>query len=710
MIPATFTQAIQQLQTAARIVRHRQLVVVAGEADWCRQQARQAIDLLQPRQGLWLGRANQTALTVQPMSQASHWLGRETDLLIVDSHLGVDPDAIAAISGTLQAGGLLLWLLPSLTTLSRWPDPELKRLYSQGVAAIEHSPFLARLVRSIRADERLYCIEQGQPFAPLPEGTPATPVPATVAAPCITEDQRDAVEAVLHVVSGHRRRPLVLTADRGRGKSAAFGIAAAQLLLQGKQRIRVVAPAWSCVETLFQHAERLLSGSEPIGQCLCLGAARLEFVAPDALDDAAVDLLLVDEAAALPVSLLEKLLRQYSRIAFATTVHGYEGTGRGFAVRFRETLDAQTPGWRELKMQQPVRWSENDPLEAFIFRAFLLDAEPTAVQPEAVTLDACRFEMLTGDEIAQDEVLLQQVFGLLVQAHYRTRPFDLRLLLDAPDISIYIARHERQVMAVCLAVAEGGLEPAYCEAVFRGERWLKGHLLPQLMQVQLPSPVLTLRGVRILRIAVRPDWQGKGLGTRLIQSVEQDCQRRQLAWLGTSFGADERLLRFWNRQDLLPVSLATRQEARSGEYSLALVKALDTEAQAALAQISRRAGDRFVDGLSSQWRALEPALVVRLMAGWRIRPETLGQQDIEELRAFARGRRRYEDSTLALRRWLLCLLAERQADRLDPDECHLLIEKLLQGRSWHACGVSRGLSGERPLVDRMREIVSKIQP
>ncbi len=54
------------------------------------------------------------------------------------------------------------------------------------------------------------------------------------------------------------------------------------------------------------------------------------FMAPDALlaSTTEADWLIVDEAAAIPGPLLEKLVSRFPRVLLTTTVQGYEGTGR----------------------------------------------------------------------------------------------------------------------------------------------------------------------------------------------------------------------------------------------------------------------------------------------------------------------------------------------------------------------------------------------
>src|SRR5690606_13736438 len=162
---------------------------------------------------------------------------------------------------------------------------------------------------------------------------------------------------------------------------------AGRLLRQGLQRIVVTAPRMDASAAVFAHARRVLPEAEAARGIVRLGGACIEFVAPDELVLAPrhVDLVLVDEAAAIPTPLLEQMLRRHARIVFATTIHGYEGTGRGFAVRFHQVLDRLAPGWSQLRMGTPIRWAPGDPLERFVFDALLLAAAPA---PDAVLADA----------------------------------------------------------------------------------------------------------------------------------------------------------------------------------------------------------------------------------------------------------------------------------------------------------------------------------
>lgn len=713
--PDSVAQAAALLLAQARAGNQRRVLLLAGERDWAHEQARSLLDAV----GLaattgWLGNSAPEGVAPVAPSKVSQLLGRELPALVVDAFAGFDPDAVGAAIGALAGGGLLLLLTPPLEEWPAYPDPERERIAvaPEGVAAVG-GRFLARLVRLLRHSGDVYRVEQGLPLPAL-----ETPVAAAkagrIALPYATDDQREAVEAVLRVVAGHRRRPLVLLADRGRGKSAAFGIAAAMLLRAGKRQVVLTGPRRDALQAVFEHAARLLPDARRHGDSLVLGEGRLRFVAPDALaeDTPAADVVLVDEAAAVPVPLLGRLLQIYPRIAFATTVHGYEGTGRGFMLRFRRQLDEHTPGWRLLRLETPVRWAPDDPLERLGFRMLLLDAEAAPDAAAAsVSVDAPRFERLDRDALAVDESLLSELFGLLMQAHYRTRPFDLRHMLDGANVQVYVQRSGSSVVGAALVAVEGGLDPAIGEAVFRGERRLRGHLIPQSLAFHLGMPAAVgVRCARIVRLAVHPGCRGKGLGRAMVAAIAGAATDQGLDLLGSSFGGTDELLRFWRYCGLSPVRVGVTREASSGEHSLMVLRALNDSG----AKVCDHARSRFLrnlpDQLTQTLSGLEPVLALQLLRG--VEPENRPDAgDLREVSAFAFAQRGYDDTIGPLRRFVVDVVArQRLLERLTVPQQSLIAAKVLQGRSWSDLVRRGGFNGRTDAMRFMRRAIASLLP
>ena len=345
--PSTaLSQLAIELREDARRRRHRRLILLSGEAEDCRQQARQLVTALAAERPLWVGESAPDGIACLHNSQAHERLGGELDLLIYDAFRGFDPDAFGALGGAVRGGGLLLLLTPNLEAWPSYPDPEHQRMVAAGhEASLADGRFRRRLASILRSDPWILPVIDGEPLPAFrPTSGPAQPSPSATGE-CLAPDQQRAVDAVERVARGHRRRPLVLSSDRGRGKSSALGIAAARLMREQSRRLWVTGPRRSAVDTLFEQAARLLPGAKLKRGELRFGDSTLAYSAPDHLltEDMPAELLLVDEAAAIPTALLEGLLARYPRLVFATTVHGYEGTGRGFALRFKAHLDRETP-------------------------------------------------------------------------------------------------------------------------------------------------------------------------------------------------------------------------------------------------------------------------------------------------------------------------------------------------------------------------------
>ncbi|MCA9541937.1 MAG: tRNA(Met) cytidine acetyltransferase, partial [Myxococcales bacterium] len=481
--------AIIALIAEARATRQRRGLIIAGDPEWTRAAAQEALAVGGLRETLWIIAPADAPIGVDSLdpADARNALGREADAVIVDLHAGLDPDALGAVGGVPRGGGLLVLLTPPVAAWPTRPDPARARLAVDpldieavtghfparfarewiggwGVVILQQEHGFVRVspsrtsapddpnvrvsptrtsafadpnvrvssTRTSAPDDPNVRVSSTRTSAAIPERSSAlvrvsptrTSALADRAEPatdtdCLTADQAAAVAAVLRVARGRRRRPAVLTSDRGRGKSAALGIAVGRLLAEQPEKRRdilLVAPTLTAVGPVFAHAGRLL-GARPAADGTLTGpGGTLRFAAPAELVGPLPEasLVLIDEAAALPLPLLSRLLAA-PRVVFATTVHGYEGTGRGFAVRFRGLLDRETPGWRAVRLETPLRWAPNDPIEHTLFRALLLDATPAEGLPR-LPGDVLPAARRARAELPGDGPALSALFGLLISA------------------------------------------------------------------------------------------------------------------------------------------------------------------------------------------------------------------------------------------------------------------------------------------------------
>jgi tRNA(Met) cytidine acetyltransferase len=645
-------------------------------------------------------------------AQALQHLGRELDLLIYNAFAGFDPDAFGALSGTLRGGGLLFLLTPPLSQWQDFLDPDIARITVAGFEPKEISGhFLSRIGGILQQGASIVRISPDQISLPVPESAKETGNPQiSPSEPWLTEDQHQAVEAIQHVTTGHRKRPLVLSSDRGRGKSSALGIAAARLMRDGSRKILVTAPRMSATESLFQQARRLLPEASSDANSLNLDQSQLRYSAPDHLlaQPQPADLLLVDEAAAIPTPILEALLKRYARVVFATTVHGYEGTGRGFSVRFKSHLDQVTPNWRELHLSEPIRWAADDPLEPLIFRLLALDANPAADDLlTATTVESVKLEIPEPESLCHNEDDLKQIFGLLVLAHYRTTPLDLRLLLDGPNLKTVLLRDGDAVAGVALLAAEGGFDLGLADQIWAGHRRPRGHLLAQSLAAHVgvrSAPML--KGLRIMRIAIHPAAQRRGLGSLLIEEIRRYAGEHGFDYIGTSFGASEVLIDFWYGNGLAPVRLGVRAGASSGGHSVLMIDPLTKNGEEMAIEAKTRFSEQLPSTLSDGLSDISGSLAARLLATMpQAYAAELSEREWQDLAGYAFARRGYEASLAAIER--LALMGLNHGS-LQNSDAALLVARVLQKQSWQSCSLSSGLSGRRETETRLREIIADL--
>ncbi|WDE08144.1 tRNA(Met) cytidine acetyltransferase [Thalassomonas viridans] len=596
-------------------------------------------------------------ISVSDRKSYRHHLGTENTYLLFDGgedDEGFNIDALAALSGTLVAGGILFLLLPQ---------------HGKGFPVQSNSIFLQRFFRELAGDNAACILEQGKPLPPIAEYTgPECPAQPPLALGCKTPEQADAVQNIIKVVKGHRSRPLVLTADRGRGKSSALAIAAAELLAGGsktgeKMHIGITAPHLQACEVFFRQLQVSLPGAEFSGGRCVHAHGVIEFFPVDVLlhQQAQLGLLLVDEAAAIPVYLLQQLLACYHRMVFSTTIHGYEGAGRGFTLKFRQILQQQTPGYRALHVHQPIRWAGDDPLEAFIFRACLLKAALAEVNdgdhpvPHAdERRNESEFLLLTPEDLLADEALLEQVFAVLVTAHYQTKPSDLKMLLDNPRMRIFCLKRQQQVLAVALLMLEGKAAADEVEAVKNSRRRLRDQFIPQsLMSHNGVDQAFGYSYLRIMRIAVHPVYQQQGLGSNFLAQLQEYGQAQQIDFIGSSFGANAHLLSFWLKGGYQLARIGFTPDASSGEHSALVLKALNDNGRTLQQDIHRQFYRSFDYLLLDEYQHLPVALIALILSYCprEYLPE-LSDFDRDTVAAFAARQRLFSSCVYSLHLWL----------------------------------------------------------
>jgi len=380
-------------------------------------------------------------------------------------------------------------------------------------------------------------------------------------------------------------------------------------------------------------------------------------------------------------------------------------------LRFSRILDRHTNSWKSVTLSAPVRWADNDPLERLVFRMLLLDA--VAAPDDRLVdanIDGCSMECLDRDQLLEDEPALGELFGLLVLAHYRTRPLDLRHLLAGPNLSVYVMRVGGHIVATALVAEEGGFDADAARAIWAGRSRPQGHLLPEtLAAYQGLSEAPCLRCARIVRVAVHPVMQRRGLASRLVEYISGQLRDSGYDYIGSSFGATAELLDFWKGLGWSPVRLGIQRGASSGSHSVVMLRPLNNRGTALFAAARERFYAHFPHQLSDSLRDIEPELVQRLMQGGGEHAACPGRCDWQDIRAFAHEKRLLEGAIGAVWRLVCYALMCADADtRLQEKEIALLVARVLQKRPWQECAAMVGVAGQSQALALLRGAVARL--
>ncbi|KAH7321309.1 GNAT acetyltransferase 2-domain-containing protein [Stachybotrys elegans] len=549
-------------------------------------------------------------------------LGNTFGMCILQDFEAITPNILARTIETVEGGGLVIMLLKGMNSL--------RQLYSLSMDVHSRyrteahddvvARFNERFILSLGSCDSCLVIDDelnvlpisgGKNVKALPPPDPdAEKTPQQLELDTLKEDNQerepvgplislaktaDQAKALLTfteaIAEKTLRSTVALTAARGRGKSAAMGVAVAAAVAYGYSNIFITSPSPENLKTLFEfvfkgfdalgyadHADyTIIQSTNPDFNKAIVRVnihrqhrQTIQYIRPqDAHVLGQAELVVIDEAAAIPLPLVQKLMGPYL-VFMASTINGYEGTGRSLSLKLIKQLREQSRSGaangdteiadrstgrtsksedfqinrklREITLSEPIRYGQGDSVEKWLNKLLCLDATlPRAKSSINGCPDPSQCELLhvNRDSLFSfhpvPEKFLQQMVALYVASHYKNSPNDLQLMSDAPAHELFVlvppTSDDTGKLPEPLCVIQVALEgkisrQSVLNSLSRGER-PHGDLIPWLVSQQFQDEdFASLSGARVVRIATNPEYMSMGYGTKALELLINYYQGR----------------------------------------------------------------------------------------------------------------------------------------------------------------------------------------
>ena len=673
-------------------------------------------------------KARNTKIKYAVYEISERFLGSTFDILIMDLTKDLKPNDLGRLIGIVRGGGLIVLLTPRWNewdnfmtifkrnlTVPQFPSP--RHVFIKWVKRklLEHDNIAIYDADNQRILKNFKLLTEYVEERKKIEYPRESLFPRSIYEQALTQDQVKVIkllETLYEKPRKGKKKVIIITADRGRGKSCAVGIGAVGLILllskvKPRVRILVTAPAPSNVQSLMMLAKQTLDRHglkyrefRREGYTIELRGDRfsIEYWEPINIPKLRGDIVIVDEAAGISVPMLYRIWEAYDRLIFSTTIHGYEGAGRGFSVRFmnRVKSDPKTVLY-QYEMTEPIRYSDKDPIERWQFDTLLLDAEPADLeQNDLKYIEEKQFEYIVYDPnylfSPEGEDELRQLFGIYVLAHYRNEPDDLGMIADAPHHIVRAVKLPTGKIVCALQIAiEGPIERERALELLKGGK-IPGNIIPdRFLKHQRILEFADTRGWRIVRIATHPEVQGKGIGTWALSQVLKEAREKGLDWVGAGFGVNEQLLRFWVKSGFYTVHISPDRNPVSGEYTVLVIHPLSNKVKEIIRVAVNEFKNKLLNSLAINYDDLEIE-VARLMLeqgekamAVNDEPRTLFTPiQIDRLWIYCQGPMTFEAAAdlMTLIAKIYWLVPHDKRPKLTRVQEYILIGKALQGRSW----------------------------
>ncbi|KAL6568995.1 hypothetical protein OROGR_000720 [Orobanche gracilis] len=518
-------------------------------------------------------------------------LGNTFGMCILQDFESLTPNLLARTIETVEGGGLVLLLLrtlSSLTSLQTMVMDVHKRFRTESHSQT-FGRFNERFLLSLASckacifmDDKLHIlpisshVKTPAQFS-VPEDCKAElkdlkeqlsddfPVGPLIRKCCTMDQGRALLSFMDAILDKSLQSTVALLAARGRGKSATLGLAISGAVAAGYSNIFVTAPSPENLKTLFEFVRQgfdvlkykehldydVIRSTDPDFKKATVRMniykqhrQTIQYIQPHEHQKLSqVELLVIDEAAAIPLPIVKSILGPYL-VFLSSTVNGYEGTGRSLSLKLLKQLEEKhhtlsgstesgTSGqlFKSIKLNESVRYASGDPIESWLNSLLYLDVTDNV--PSISRLhppSKCDLYYVNRDTLfsyhKDSELFLQRMVALFVASHYKNSPNDLQLMADAPAHHLFVLlgpvdeskNHLPDILCVIQICFEGQISRESVLTWLGCGRQPCGDQIPWKFCEQFRNTSFaSLSGARIVRIATHPSAMRLGYGSAAVK-------------------------------------------------------------------------------------------------------------------------------------------------------------------------------------------------
>lgn len=457
----------------------------------------------------------------KPLHYAKSLLGHTLNLIVLDCRTGFPLDYFLCAANTIQKGGafIIIWQKSD-------NDGQSTRFHTEKIPTHNFQSYLSKGLE-----------RYSHPFSSTIKLAPHNSYND------ILNELNAEQSSVLTALQSHKNGITTLFAPRGTGKSFVVNVFLQSLLGD----FIITAPN----QTALQAYKN----------------TKLNFMAPDYLflNNQSIDKswLIIEEAAQMPIAHLEKLAKLAKNVLLVSSIENYEGTGKGLKDKLADIINIDN----ELALTRPHRFESNDPLALFCDHISLQNEVQLNIPDGLILFSPYNIQNFQGNHD-----LVEAFYQFMNQHHYQTNAQDIRRLFDSPDQTIVIDIKNNQIIGGLWALNEGMLSIELAQDVFNGYRRPKGNLVVQTLSAHSYYPeLMTLKSLRISRIAVDINHRKQGIARKLLKALLQYASNNQYDFLSTSFGLTKPLLEFWNECNFTWIHIGSHRDKTTGLHAAVLI-------------------------------------------------------------------------------------------------------------------------------------------